>query len=144
MNDPGFSVTRACWPDQAEQLRFVREQVFVVEQKVPLDLEWDGLDQEAIHLLARDTQGAPIGTARLLPDGQIGRMAVLPSWRRKGVGRALLLGLLELAAQRPGQAPFLNAQTSALSFYRNLGFRPRGGVFMEAGIPHRRMVLADD
>ena len=144
MTDTEFYLTRPVWPDQAEQLKQVREQVFVVEQKVPLDLEWDGRDPEAVHLLARDRQGRPIGTARLLPGGQIGRMAVLPGWRRKGVGRALLLGLLRQAAQETNCKPFLNAQTSALSFYQRLGFRPEGEVFMEAGIPHQRMVLADD
>lgn len=133
---------RADWSRDREALRAIRECVFVREQSVPAELEWDGEDQGAIHFLAVDANGLAIGTARLLPSGQIGRMAVLPQWRRRGVGSALLQAALAVASE-PGQpAPFLNAQTAVIDFYQRHGFVPEGGEFMEAGIPHRRMVLA--
>jgi predicted GNAT family N-acyltransferase len=137
-----FHIRRADWAADGASLAAIRRQVFVREQSVPEDLEWDGLDTDAVHLLASDAQGNPIGTARLLPSGQIGRMAVLAAHRRHGVGRALLLQLLDIA--RAGNYPpvFLNAQASALPFYASLGFAPEGAVFDEAGIPHRRMHLA--
>lgn len=137
-----FAVRRADWSRDCEALRAIRECVFVREQSVPVELEWDGEDQGAIHLLAVDAKGLAIGTARLLPSGQIGRMAVLPEWRRRGVGSALLEAALAVASEPGRPAPFLNAQTAVLAFYRRHGFVTEGGEFMEAGIPHRRMVLA--
>ncbi len=143
MPESVFHVRRARWPDDADSLRRIREQVFVLEQKVPLELEWDGRDDTAVHMIAEDRAGRPIGTARLLPDGQIGRMAVLPKWRRRGVGGTLLRELLDVAALEPGLHPFLNAQSSALGFYRTHGFLAQGDEFMEAGIAHQRMCLPD-
>jgi len=137
-----FSVRRADWSRDREALRAIRERVFVAEQSVPAELEWDGEDECAIHLIAVDEAGRAIGTARLLPTGQIGRMAVLPAWRRRGVGSALLQGALVIAREPGRPAPFLNAQSAVLDFYQRHGFLPEGGEFMEAGIPHRRMVLA--
>jgi predicted GNAT family N-acyltransferase len=121
----------------------VRTAVFVKEQGVALTLELDGHDAVALHLLAEDAQGRPIGTARLLPDGRIGRMAVLPHWRRRGVGGALLRESLRLATDSPGMCPFLNAQRDAVGFYLRHGFVPEGEEFLEAGIPHRRMRPGD-
>lgn len=135
MNDRPFSVRRANWPEDRESLRRVRETVFVIEQMVPLALEWDSEDATALHLLAEDTRGNPIGTARLLPDGHIGRMAVLMDWRGRGVGSALLRELLRLV----DGPSFLNAQTEAVGFYLRHGFVTEGKEFMDAGITHRRM-----
>jgi predicted GNAT family N-acyltransferase len=130
-----FGIRRAHWEQDRERLRRVRETVFVQEQQVPAELEWDEWDPSARHLLAVDAEGGPIGTARLLPNGHIGRMAVLAAWRGQGVGSALLAELLRLA----DGPTFLNAQTSALGFYRRHGFRAEGEEFMDAGIPHQRM-----
>jgi predicted GNAT family N-acyltransferase len=141
MTDARFQIRIARWPEDAEALAQVREQVFVLEQGVPPELEWDGRDVEALHLLAEDTMGCPIGTARLLPGGHIGRMAVLPSWRRRGVGRALLKGLLAACRERGESLPHLNAQLTAVAFYRRLGFIPEGAEFTDAGIPHQHMLL---
>lgn len=140
------SIERATWPDDREALRQVRETVFVEEQGVPLALEWDDQDATALHLLARNPQGRPIGTGRLLPDGHIGRMAVLPAWRGRGVGGALLRALLVAARQRGLARVRLNAQCSAEPFYAHFGFRAEGAIFEEAGIPHRHMTrdLAHD
>ena len=134
-----FSIQRVSWREGEHALRRVREQVFVREQGVPVALEWDGRDPDALHLLAQDAEGAPIGTARMLADGQIGRMAVLPPWRGKGVGSALLAELLAIAARQHYPPLFLNAQIQVVNFYRRAGFEPEGEVFMDAGIPHRRM-----
>jgi predicted GNAT family N-acyltransferase len=134
-----YSIRIAHWPQDRELLRRVREKVFIVEQQVPEALEWDGTDDDALHLLALDAAGHPIATARLLPSGQIGRMAVLKPWRRRGVGSTLLQRLLTEAAKGDWPDLFLHAQLSALAFYTRHGFHPQGEVFEEAGIPHRRM-----
>jgi len=120
-------------------LRRVREAVFVREQNVPSALEWDGSDADCMHVLAEEEPGAPIGTGRLLPDGHIGRLAVLARWRRSGVGSAILLELLQWAAERGMTEVVLNAQTHALEFYRRHGFLEEGQVFLDAGIDHLRM-----
>lgn len=139
MND-AFTIRRAHWPQDREALRLVRETVFVQEQGVPLELEWDGRDAEALHLLAEDRHGQPVGTGRLLPDGHIGRMAVLAGWRGRGVGTALLRRLMELGLAQGHRRLVLAAQLTAVPFYQRLGFEPVGEVFQDAGIPHRRMI----
>jgi predicted GNAT family N-acyltransferase len=140
--DPaGFTVDFADYERDLDALRAVRETVFVQEQHVPLDLEWDELDPQCIHVLARDAAGTPIGTGRLAPDRRIGRMAVLGDWRNRGVGDALLLALLQAARDRGWHAVSLHAQAAAIDFYLRNGFRPRGPRFLEAGIEHQDMVL---
>jgi len=134
-----FVVRRADWVRDFEHLRDIRETVFVHEQQVPLDMEWDGLDQACVHVLAFDSDGAPIGTGRLLPDGHIGRMAVLPAWRGKGVGGALLTELMRIARERGFTEVILNAQVQAVAFYTRHGFAVDGPRFLEAGIPHQAM-----
>jgi predicted GNAT family N-acyltransferase len=125
------------WQDAATQLSAIRRQVFIDEQGVPEELEWDGLDASAMHVKATSLTGEAIGTARLLPDGQIGRMAVLGQWRGMGIATAMLQRLI---AHAPASGRlFLNAQTRAVSLYRRNGFEPEGEIFMEAGIPHIRM-----
>jgi GNAT superfamily N-acetyltransferase len=100
-----FGVDAGSWNELREPARAVREAVFVVEQKVPREIELDEHDATSRHVLARDGDGSPIGTGRLLPDGHIGRMAVLADWRGKGVGRAMLERLLEEAAGTRHAAP---------------------------------------
>jgi predicted GNAT family N-acyltransferase len=134
-------VRPARWPDDESAIRAIREAVFVVEQGVPAELEWDGRDAHCAQVLALDSRGNPIGTARMLPDGHIGRMAVLAPWRGQGVGRALLGKLLRLAAAQDLEKVWLHAQTRAADFYRRQGFRVVGESFEEAGIPHVAMIL---
>ena len=122
-------------------LRAVREAVFMREQNVPAELEWDGLDESCRHVLALDGQGNAIGCGRITPDGHIGRLAVLPAWRGKKVGSTLLEGLLDYARSQGLAQVDLNAQVQALPFYRRAGFEEEGEEFMEAGIPHCRMRL---
>ncbi len=132
------TVRQADWATDASALRRVREQVFVREQRVPAELEWDGLDPQCDHVVA-EMGGEAIGTGRLLPDGHIGRMAVIKAARGQGIGSALLSCLIDLAMVRGFRSIELNAQTHALPFYRRFGFVPEGDEFIEAGIPHRRM-----
>jgi predicted GNAT family N-acyltransferase len=136
----GFTVRAVTWAEAASLLASVRRAVFVIEQNVPEELEWDGEDEGAVHALATDEQGKAIGTGRLIPSsGHIGRMAVLPSWRRRGVGSAILATLLAVAERGRCLRVFLNAQTAAIPFYERFGFCAVGPVFEDAGIPHRRM-----
>jgi len=136
---PPFRVRRAGWSRDDTQLRQIRAAVFVVEQGVPLDLEWDGIDAECAHVLAYNDDNLAIGTGRLLPDGHIGRMAVLEPWRHRGVGSALLRELMAIAKERGMQEVVLNAQIQASAFYERHGFVAEGESFLDAGIPHLRM-----
>jgi predicted GNAT family N-acyltransferase len=140
MSEPLYRLRPARWPEDREALRLVRETVFVQEQKVPAELEWDGMDDQCLHMLAEDDQGHPIGTGRLLPDGHIGRMAVLRQWRGQGVGTALLRKLMQEGEKRGFRELVLAAQLQAMPFYEKEGFVAEGDVFDDAGIPHRNMV----
>lgn len=121
------------------RLREVRRAVFVQEQGVPEALEQDALDPLCFHLLALDSQGRELGTARLTPDRRIGRMAVLAPFRGLGIGEALLRALLAEARRREWPDVSLHAQRHALAFYARAGFVPCGPPFQEAGIDHRQM-----
>jgi predicted GNAT family N-acyltransferase len=139
-----ISIKQVKWQEAESDLRQLREAVFIREQHVPEELEWDGVDAECTHLLAYDAQGTPIATARMQLDGKIGRMAVLPAWRRQGVGSALLQSLLDIARRQGLEAVTLDAQLQAMGFYKRLGFEAEGATFMDANIPHRHMRLALD
>ncbi|SCY34942.1 Predicted N-acyltransferase, GNAT family [Nitrosospira sp. Nl5] len=136
-----YTIRTASWQDDHLALRMVREAVFICEQHVPVELEWDECDARALHLLAIDLVDNPIATARLLPEGVIGRMAVLKEWRGRDVGGALLLRLLEEARKRQIHQITLSAQLHAVPFYAKFGFQITGEEFMDAGIPHVRMNL---
>ncbi|SNS78392.1 Predicted N-acyltransferase, GNAT family [Noviherbaspirillum humi] len=127
------------WEAMKERARPIRHDVFVREQQVPVELEWDEMDAPSLHALALDAEGKAIGTARLLPDGHIGRMAVLKEARGRGVGSALLAALMQAARQQGVNEVVLSAQRHAESFYRRHGFEPYGAEYAEAGIPHIEM-----
>lgn len=137
----GVTVRRADWNQDRDILRSLREVVFIEEQQVPRELEWDDADAEAVHFLAEDHRGQAVGTARLLPSGQIGRMAVIAERRGFGIGRALLDAAVDAAREEGRYAVFLHAQTHAMAFYRKAGFEPSGEIFEEAGIPHVHMEM---
>ncbi len=139
---PAFRVLQVRWQDQAAALGAVRTRVFIEEQQIPPEDEWDVHDATCDHLLALAVDGQPIGTARLFASGRIGRLAVLADWRGRGVGRALLQAALNLALLRQSPEICLDAQTHALAFYAGLGFVAEGDLFMDAGIPHQRMVYS--
>jgi predicted GNAT family N-acyltransferase len=114
----------------------IRFKVFVEEQKVPEESEIDDWDPRCVHALVFSDDGRPLGTGRLLPDGHIGRMAVLPEARRLGVGGALLTTLMQEARRRGHAQALLSAQTHAIPFYRRHGYAVVGAEYMDCGIPH--------
>jgi len=126
------------WPAAEEQAKRIRFTVFVEEQRVPADLEMDENDAQSLHALAY-ADGRAVGTGRLLPDGHIGRLAVLKEWRGRGAGKAMLRKLIDAARQRGHREVVLSAQVHALEFYRAEGFDPEGAVYEEAGIAHQAM-----
>ena len=126
------------WPAAQAEAERIRFTVFVEEQRVPPELEMDEHDAQCLHALAY-SDGRVIGTGRLLPDGHIGRMAVLKEWRGRGAGRALLRRLVGAARARGDREVLLSAQVHALGFYRAEGFEAEGPVYEEAGIPHQAM-----
>jgi len=117
----------------------VRKAVFVIEQSVPEELEWDDMDRHSIHAVALSADGSAIGTGRLLPDGRIGRMAVLSGARGRKVGALLLTSLMQCARQRGDRRLVLSAQEQAAGFYERYGFERTGEEFVEAGIRHIEM-----
>nr|WP_290443924.1 GNAT family N-acetyltransferase [Halomonas sp. Ps84H-12] len=123
-----------------EPASLIRRIVFIDEQQVPQEEEWDGRDTECLHFLAT-LNGEPVGTARLLPDGHIGRVAVLSSARGTGIGYQLMEAAIKAAREAGHSHAALSAQLHALAFYERLGFVAHGDVFMDAGIPHREMTL---
>ena len=126
------------WNDARAHAAPIRFAVFVEEQGVPADIELDQSDGDSVHALAFEGNEA-IGTARLLPDGHIGRMAVLKGWRGRGIGGRLLARLIDEARRRGHHEVVLSAQVHAAGFYRAHGFVEEGEEYMEAGIPHRDM-----
>jgi predicted GNAT family N-acyltransferase len=126
------------WAAARAEASRIRLAVFVEEQRVPPEIEMDDRDAVCVHALAY-AQGRAVGTGRLLPDGHIGRMAVLKESRSLGVGGAILERLVEEARRSGMKEVVLSAQTHALGFYRRHGFLASGGVFEEAGIPHQEM-----
>ena len=127
------------WDELAQEAASIRHAVFVREQGVAVEIELDEWDPVSLHAIARDGDGRAIGTGRLLPDGHIGRMAVLKSARGRGTGTAILLALMDAARERGQRELVLNAQTHAAPFYRRLGFVEEGDVFDDAGIAHIAM-----
>jgi predicted GNAT family N-acyltransferase len=126
------------WRAAKAEAKPIRFAVFVDEQKVPAEIELDEYDEKSVHVIARE-RGRAIGTGRLLPDGHIGRMAVVRDSRGKGVGAAMLTRLIEIAQARGDKAVVLSAQIHALEFYRKHGFINEGAEFLEAGILHQAM-----
>ena len=126
------------WEQARAAASRIRYAVFVEEQGVPVEIELDEHDAECIHALAFDGSAA-VGTGRLLPDGHIGRMAVLRESRGRGVGSAILAKLIEAAVRRGDREVLLSAQVHALAFYRAHGFSAEGEVYQDAGIAHQTM-----
>jgi predicted GNAT family N-acyltransferase len=129
----------ARYAESREAIQQVRDTVFGVEQNVSRELDYDGRDSECVHVLAMDEKNQPVGTGRLQLDGRIGRLAVLRSCRRLGVGRQMLARLVAAARERGLSRVYLHAQTHALAFYEGEGFQREGDEFDEAGIPHVNM-----
>ena len=134
-----FEVSIVNWKDKQAEIKSVRRAVFIEEQNVPESIELDGRDPDCHHVLACDSSGVAIGTARLDSSGKIGRMAVLREYRGLGVGREMLAVIMD-CGRASGIADFhLSSQVSAVGFYEKMGFRSSGGQFEEAGIQHINM-----
>lgn len=134
-----FDLKQGDWSTLAPLAMPVRREVFIVEQGVPEALEWDADDALSLHVVALAHDGQALGTARLLPDGHIGRMAVRRRARGCGVGSAMLQTLIDAAGARGDDRLALHAQSHATGFYARFGFVPEGDEFDEAGIAHRLM-----
>lgn len=137
-------VEKAQWAQDRDTIHGIRHQVFVLEQHVSPQEEWDGFDEieTTEHFLVYESDantGRPIATARLLRSGKLGRMAVLDSHRNQGVGASLLKYILTTALRNQLDTIFLHAQVHAVPFYEKYGFSCFGEEFVEAEIPHRKM-----
>lgn len=134
----GVRVRTGDWATLAAPATRVRTEVFVREQGIPAELELDGQDPGCVHCVAW-VDDEPVATGRLLPDGHIGRMAVLARHRGRGFGSLVLRGLLDAAASRGDAEVALDAQAPAVGFYARHGFAAEGEPFLEVGIEHHRM-----
>ena len=141
---PMVDVKVGSWRELADDAKRIREEVFVSEQRIPAELEWDAADATARHAVAFNRIGAALATGRLVEHaagvGKIGRMAVRRAARGSGIGRAVLEALLVAARERGDRQALLHAQVGATSFYTEAGFQSRGAEFDEAGIRHVEMV----
>jgi len=133
-----IDVVNTSFAENRELIFGIRKTVFVVEQSVPEDIELDELDPDAQHVLAF-IDGVPVGTGRITSQGRIGRMAVLSEYRGHGVGREILLALVEMGRNFGIDRLCLSAQCHAIPFYERMGFVAQGDIYEEAGIPHRWM-----
>jgi predicted GNAT family N-acyltransferase len=138
---PHFMVRRADWSVDEAAIARVRRKVFIDEQAVPEELEWETLDPECIWFVAEVEGREVVGIVRLTAEARIGRMAVLAPWRRRGVGAALLTAALSEARRQGYISVRLSAQTHALPFYVRFGFQPEGTIYQDAGIPHLAMTI---
>lgn len=133
-------ISLANWDTDSDDIKAIRQQVFINEQLVPEEMEWDDQDQTALHCLAR-IDGKAVATARLQQDGQLGRMAVLKAYRKHGIGSQMLRFLIKQHQLRSEQPLIIHAQTHAVNFYQKFGFIKQGNEYDEAGIPHYTMIL---
>ena len=133
-----FIAITADWTKHKHTLKEIRKTVFIDEQQVPIELEWDEFDEHCTHFLI-SISGEFIATGRLKSDGQIGRMAVLAQHRRNGAGTILLNHILNYAQEIKLNKVYCHAQLTALDFYKTAGFTPTGEIFIDANIPHQAM-----
>jgi len=140
MSKNNIKIYIADWLTENNKLTGIRRQVFIEEQMVPKELEWDEFDNSSTHFLV-SYQGETVACARLQADGKIGRMAVLKEYRNQGIGHRILQFILQEAGNKKFKIIYLHAQLSALIFYEKHGFIATGDIFYEANIAHRKMCL---
>jgi len=131
------------WQGAENDLRIIRTKVFIEEQQVAPDFEWDEIDTTAVHLLAM-LENLPIACLRIIKYQKIGRMAVLKEYRAMGLGMALLLEAIKICKKQGTKNIYLTAQTHAIGFYKQAGFKEISGVYQDANIPHVDMQLILD
>lgn len=124
------------------EIKKIRTSVFIHEQNVPVELEWDEFDNDSTHFLAY-YNSIPVATARLLENGYIGRMAVLKEYRNRNIGKIMLKYILKVADEKAFKTIKLSAQEHAIGFYKKYGFSVTSDVYIDAGIPHYDMELLD-
>ncbi len=131
------------WIDEYELLTMIREKVFIEEQKVTSQLEWDGMDKDAIHFLAfKDKKGVGCARAFVIQNRmQLGRMAVLKKYRGEGIGSALIEIAMTLAKLNQLSGIYISAQCHAINFYKKFGFEVTSDIYLDVEIPHRDMKL---
>lgn len=139
MND--FVIAIVSWSDHQAELTSVRRTVFIEEQNVPESIELDGQDPDCFHVLASNTKGRPVGTARMDSKGKIGRMAVLHNYRRQGIGKKMIQALMDYGRENSITNFHVSSQVTAIEFYEKMGFEPFGEEFIEAAIMHINMKL---
>lgn len=140
MSNP-FTVSLISWHDGEPLLKSIREAVFIREMAVAPELEWDGKDEGCRHALALSLQGDAIGCGRMLPDGHIGHIAVLPQWRKQKVGTAIAEALLDYARAHDYPQISVDAPPLYIPFYRSIGFVEQGIESVSAGVQCSRMAL---
>lgn len=135
-----FTVRFASTTEERDAAYVLRREVFELEQNVPRPLDRDAFDFNADHVVAFDESGHCVGTGRAVRVDsrtcQIGRMAVSKSWRKHGVGAAVLEALERMASLRGLKEITVHSQLPAESFYRNRGYVTQGEPFLEEGVPH--------
>jgi len=134
-----YKIMQTSWNKNHKELSIIRQKVFIEEQQVPEELEWDEYDAECFHIIVTDKKNNAIATGRMKNNGHIGRMAVLKQYRNQGIGSAILNKLTDIAQCNAFSELYLHAQTSAIDFYQKHDFIICSEEFMDAGIPHKTM-----
>lgn len=135
-----YKIIAGGWEQLQKDAKLIREQVFIQEQGIAPEDEWDDLDATVLHFIVYDCE-RPIATARLLPQHSVGRVAVLLSYRKQGVGKILMQYIIDYARQQNLPYLKLSAQTYVTAFYEALGFVVQGEEYLDCGIPHIDMTL---
>jgi predicted GNAT family N-acyltransferase len=135
-----IQIVQTTWVASESDLRAIRTPVFIVEQHVAPDFEWDDIDHSSVHLLAK-FENVPVACLRIIDYHKIGRMAVLKQYRRNGLGAALLLEAVNICKTHGSRTIYLSAQTHAIAFYQRCGFKVTSVVYQDVHIPHVDMQL---
>ena len=135
-----FTICTGSWDELQNDAKLIREQVFIQEQNIPVAEEWDAQDAVALHFVVYD-QAQPIATARLLQNHSIGRVAVLKAYRGQGIGKLLMLEMIQQAKHEQRKFLKLSSQVHAIQFYAGLGFQVQGDEYLDCGIAHIDMYL---
>ncbi|MEQ1134966.1 GNAT family N-acetyltransferase [Acinetobacter seifertii] len=136
-----YEVIAGGWEQLEKDAKYIREQVFIQEQGIASEDEWDDFDATAVHFMVYDKE-QPIATARLLPQHSVGRVAVLMPYRKQGIGKILMQHIIDYARNQKLPYLKLSAQTYVTAFYEALGFKLQGEVYQDCGISHIDMTLA--
>lgn len=135
-----LKIRSGSWDELQNDAKLIREQVFIQEQHIPVEEEWDAQDAVALHFVVYD-QAQPIATARLLQNHSIGRVAVLKAYRGQGIGKLLMLEMIQQAKHEQRKFLKLSSQVHAVQFYAGLGFQVQGDEYLDCGIAHIDMYL---